>query len=129
LFCNLISNALKYSKDETPPVIKIFPEDAGEDAPDVSAQSKKYCRIYVRDNGIGFDQKYGEQVFEMFKRLHNPSRYEGTGIGLALCKQIVEKHRGYISVLSKPGEGTTFIVSLPLHMELHSQPAVGHVQL
>ena len=68
----------------------------------------------MQDNGIGFDQKYGEQIFDMFVRLHGNSEYEGTGIGLAFCKQIVEKHDGFISALSKEDMGSTFIVSLPV---------------
>lgn len=121
LFFNLISNALKYSKENVPPVIKIYPDpgnnvngsNAGNDRT-YGASSKEYCRIYVKDNGIGFDQRYSEQIFEMFKRLHSQDEYEGTGIGLALCKQIVEKHNGFINVLSKINEGSTFIVSLPI---------------
>jgi hypothetical protein len=74
----------------------------------------RYGRIYIEDNGIGFDQKYAEQIFDMFRRLHSNVEYEGTGIGLALCKKIVEMHRGFISALGKPGEGAVFIVSLPL---------------
>lgn len=74
----------------------------------------KFCRIYVEDNGIGFDQKFAEEIFDMFVRLHGNKEYEGTGIGLALCKQIVEHHQGYISALSKENEGSTFIISLPV---------------
>ena len=69
--------------------------------------------IAIKDNGIGFDQKHAEQIFGMFQRLHPNSAFEGTGIGLALCKKIVEEHGGYISARSKPNEGSTFIVSLP----------------
>ena len=72
-----------------------------------------FCRIFVEDNGIGFDQKYAEQIFHMFVRLHGNSEYDGTGIGLALCKQIVEKHDGFISALGKENGGATFIISLP----------------
>jgi signal transduction histidine kinase len=121
LFFNLISNALKYSKVNVPPVIKIYPDPVnpvnGSNAVNertYGTSSKEYCRIYVKDNGIGFDQRYSEQIFEMFKRLHSQDEYEGTGIGLALCKQIVEKHDGFINVLSKIDEGSTFIVSLPI---------------
>jgi light-regulated signal transduction histidine kinase (bacteriophytochrome) len=113
LFFNLISNALKYSKKNEAPLIKIYRENVPEDF-NHPASAVSYCRIYIKDNGIGFDQQYAEQIFEMFQRLHSASDYEGTGIGLALCKQIVEKHKGYISALSKINEGTTFIVSLPL---------------
>ena len=76
--------------------------------------SRSYCRIFIEDNGIGFDQRYAEEIFGMFKRLHRNSEFEGTGIGLALCKKIVEQHNGFISARSKVGEGTTFIVSLPV---------------
>jgi len=109
LFHNLISNALKYSKDGERPVIKIHSNSNGP-----SAEGYKYCRIFIEDNGIGFEQKYSEQIFNMFTRLHNHNEYEGTGIGLALCKKIVEDHKGFISAKSKVNEGSTFIVSLPL---------------
>jgi len=110
LFTNLIGNAIKYAKPNTPPVIRIYSDfnDLGKD---------KYCRIYVQDNGIGFDQKYADQIFEIFTRLHGQSEYEGTGIGLALCKRIVEKHEGFISAISSPDEGSTFIVSFPTTLE------------
>lgn len=109
LFNNIMSNSLKYSKKEEVPKIKIHSDFTDENA------GNKYCRIFFEDNGIGFDQKYSEQIFEMFKRLHNNNEYEGTGIGLALCKKIVEEHKGYISARSEEGKGSTFIVSLPLH--------------
>src|SRR5688572_501278 len=90
LFYNLISNAVKYSKADEPPVVRI----SGE-CPSPNGQSQeldeenKYCRILVQDNGIGFEQQYSEHIFGMFKRLHLKNKYEGTGIGLALCKKIV----------------------------------------
>ncbi|MEO6732099.1 MAG: response regulator [Ferruginibacter sp.] len=115
LFFNLISNALKYAKKDKPPVIKIYSEhNCGEKENGSSTATQQYCRIYIKDEGIGFDQQYAEQIFEMFQRLHSQSEYEGTGIGLALCKQVVEKHSGFINALSKVNEGSTFIVSLPL---------------
>ncbi|MGZ4033628.1 MAG: response regulator [Bacteroidia bacterium] len=112
LFQNLINNALKYSKKHVTPVIHIyadFPKDNEENLPE-----NKYCRIFVEDNGIGFEQKYAEQIFKMFQRLHHKNEYEGTGIGLALCKKIVEEHNGYIYAKGEPGKGSTFIVTLPL---------------
>jgi light-regulated signal transduction histidine kinase (bacteriophytochrome) len=115
LFSNLISNSLKYSKKQEIPRIHIRHElplaGAAAGGRDLDT---KYCRIIIEDNGIGFDQKYAEQIFDMFRRLHPSAEYEGTGIGLALCKKIVEKHKGFISARSKPGEGASFIVSLPL---------------
>ncbi|CAN5552422.1 response regulator [soil metagenome] len=113
LFSNLLSNSLKYCKKDEPPFIKIYTADSENTGRDPAAQTK-YCRIYVNDNGIGFEQQYAEQIFEMFQRLHSNTEYEGTGIGLALCKLIAEKHNGFISALSKESEGSTFIVSLPM---------------
>ncbi len=110
LFHNLISNALKYCKVGESPIIKIHSSSNGH-----LAEGPNYCRIFIEDNGIGFDQKYSEQIFTMFTRLHNHNEYEGTGIGLALCKKIVEDHKGFISAKSKVNEGSTFIVSLPLN--------------
>jgi signal transduction histidine kinase len=114
LFLNLIGNALKYSKADVKPVINIHSEISMDRINARDSTQKKYCRIYIEDNGIGFDQKYAEQIFDMFRRLHANREFEGTGIGLALCKQIVEKHNGYISALSKVNEGATFIISLPM---------------
>ena len=95
LFFNLLSNALKYCKKEVPPVIHVRSEIIS------AATSTKipvqYCRIYLQDNGIGFDQVYAEQIFDMFRRLHVHSEFEGTGIGLSICKKIVEKHNGKFS--------------------------------
>jgi signal transduction histidine kinase len=115
LFSNLISNSLKYCKKGGEPRVRV----RYEEGPVMGASNGKpldirYGRIYIEDNGIGFDQKYAEQIFDMFRRLHPSSEYEGTGIGLALCKKIVEMHNGFISALGRPGEGAIFIVSLPL---------------
>jgi light-regulated signal transduction histidine kinase (bacteriophytochrome) len=115
LFQNLISNSLKYAKKEETPVINIT---ARLDEPLTSSDNgnsvKKYWRILVQDNGIGFEQQYAEQVFTMFKRLHAGPEYKGTGIGLAICKKIVEEHNGHISARSNVNEGTTFTISLPV---------------
>jgi hypothetical protein len=111
LFLNLIHNALKYSKKDVTPVVKIYAQTGATDKDSANA----YCRIFVEDNGIGFDQKHAEQIFGMFKRLHNSSEYEGTGVGLALCKKIVEGHNGFISAQGKINDGALFIISLPLH--------------
>lgn len=114
LFQNLLSNALKYRRKDIPALIQIRAETSnGSD----SGRNfvNRYYRIFVEDNGIGFDQKYSEEIFGMFRRLHhNGGEYAGTGVGLALCKKIVELHSGFISARSKPGEGSTFIVSLPM---------------
>lgn len=122
LFHNLISNALKYCKDDIEPAVKIYAEFSNMQSNGKTEVKTRYCRIYVEDNGIGFDQKYSEQIFGMFKRLHLNSEFEGTGIGLALCKKIVEEHNGFITARSKVNEGSVFIISLPV-MQPASQPA------
>jgi signal transduction histidine kinase len=110
LFHNLISNAIKYSRKDVEPYVRISTENG-------DGNDTKYCRIFFEDNGIGFDQKYAEQIFRMFTRLHHRNEVEGTGIGLALCKKIVEEHNGFISARSKENEGSVFIVSLPLGLK------------
>ena len=110
LFCNLISNALKYCRKDISPEIKVGVENGVA----VHNRERKYCRIFVEDNGIGFDQRYAEDIFGMFKRLHHESEFSGTGIGLALCKKIVEQHNGVISAQSKVDKGSKFIVALPM---------------
>lgn len=113
LFQNLISNALKYRKPDTQPVIKIR-SDSMTDTTASNKNVNRYFRIYVEDNGIGFEQKYAEDIFGMFRRLHNHGEFEGTGIGLALCKKIVEQHQGFISARSLINQGSTFIISFPV---------------
>jgi light-regulated signal transduction histidine kinase (bacteriophytochrome) len=114
LFHNLLGNALKYSKKETCPDIKIRVETSlAVNSRDKKDLVNKYCRIFVEDNGIGFDQKYAEEVFGMFRRLHHDAEFTGTGIGLALCKKIVEQHNGYISAQSQLDKGSKFIIFLP----------------
>lgn len=103
LFQNLIGNALKYKKDTESPCIKLY-----TNFPDSSV-----CRILVEDNGIGFDEKYLDRIFAPFQRLHGQGKYEGTGMGLAICRKIVERHGGNITARSRPGEGAVFIVTLP----------------
>jgi light-regulated signal transduction histidine kinase (bacteriophytochrome) len=101
LFQNLISNALKF-RGEANPLIEI--------TADLDKDDVIFC---VRDNGIGIDMKYGEQIFEVFRRLHGADRYAGTGIGLALCKKIVERYGGKIWVESTPGQGSSFFFTIP----------------
>ncbi|MDE1460638.1 chemotaxis protein CheB [Spartinivicinus poritis] len=102
LFQNLLGNALKYNDKEKPKItIKHRLED-------------KYCFIQVQDNGIGFDPSLSENIFKPFKRLVTKSQYEGSGIGLSICKTVVEQHSGKISVDSTPGEGTIFTIQLPI---------------
>lgn len=114
LFQNLIGNALKYCKKDVSPTIKISHEINAHLNGKNRDNKDKYCKILIQDNGIGFDQKYAEEIFGMFKRLHHNTEFQGTGIGLALCKKIVEQHKGFISAWSKLNEGSTFIISLPM---------------
>ncbi|HET7898185.1 MAG TPA: response regulator [Flavisolibacter sp.] len=111
LFQNLISNGIKFRRPDHPPVITINCEPTDEPLPD---GFDSHCRIVVQDNGIGFEEKYAEEIFVVFKRLHSYHEYEGTGVGLSICKKIVEKHRGRISAKSHPGQGAAFYVDLPL---------------
>ncbi len=115
LFQNIISNSLKFCKPSVPPEIyietmEITPADTVEIH---DRNPEKYYQIRIRDNGIGFDQKYADDIFMVFKRLHSYHEFEGTGIGLSICKKIVEKHRGNIDVKSRVNEGATFVITLP----------------
>ncbi|AQG79300.1 sensor histidine kinase [Spirosoma montaniterrae] len=119
LFQNLIGNALKFRKPNQSPVISITHRRSGPDnlPMHVSLSGKKTGRFYweicVTDNGIGFDEKYTDRIFQVFQRLHSKSHYAGTGIGLAICQKVAENHGGFIRASSKPGEGATFRVFLP----------------
>jgi PAS domain S-box-containing protein len=117
LLQNLIGNALKFHRKDATPLVQVSAEIIdGQDANGRPAPGGA-CRIYVTDNGIGFDEKYLDRVFTIFQRLHGRGEYEGTGIGLAICRKIVERHGGTITARSKLGEGTTFIVSMPLRQK------------
>ena len=116
VFQNVISNALKFSKADEAPIIKIWSEFIDEKAILAPAKDKgAFVRLHVHDNGIGFNEIYLERIFIIFQRLHGKGEYEGTGIGLSIVKKIIEKHNGLISAQSKEGEGTTFIIVLPVH--------------
>ncbi len=109
LFQNLIGNALKFHKEDVPPHIKIFSKNAKDGA----SSHSECCEITVEDNGIGFEEKYVDRIFGVFQRLHGRNEYEGAGIGLSVCRKIVERHDGQISAKSAPGQGASFIVTLP----------------
>jgi len=112
LLQNLIGNALKFQKPEVKPHVKISARING--AEDEYSPLGPTCELTVQDNGIGFDEKYLEKIFAVFQRLHNRQEYEGTGIGLAVCRRILDRHSGSITARSKPGEGATFIVQMPV---------------
>ncbi len=107
LFQNLIGNAFKYRRDHVAPVVEVTA------SPRTLNGSGEYWEFAVRDNGIGFKPQYAEQIFQPFKRLVARSKYNGTGIGLAICRKIVERHRGTIRAEGRPGEGASFFVTLP----------------
>lgn len=116
LFQNLISNSVKFCKAGCTPEIYIQTEVIkGANIPDLDKKlfENTFYNIYIRDNGIGFDSKFSEEIFVVFKRLHTYHEFEGTGIGLSICKKIVEKHRGFITAQSTQNKGATFIITLP----------------
>jgi two-component system CheB/CheR fusion protein len=123
LFYNLLSNSLKYAQENIPPRITITHKLVEGAAAREFVQLREdlsYLEIRVTDNGIGFEQPFAEQVFGLFERLHTMEDYEGTGVGLALCKRIVENHQGHIYALSEKEQGSTFVILLPLaQMPLH----------
>lgn len=102
LLQNLTGNALKFRREGVPPLVEIRGE-----------LQDGHCRLTISDNGIGFDSKYADRIFTMFERLHSRTKYEGTGIGLAICRKIAERHGGSIVAHGRPGEGAEFVVTLP----------------
>lgn len=107
LFYNLMNNSLKFAKEDTPPIVRISSSLSSDD-------NENYAQITFADNGIGFEQSQADKIFDTFTRLNSKDRYEGTGLGLALCKKIVERHGGTIEAISEMGEGATFIIRLPV---------------
>jgi len=127
LFQNLIGNSLKYSRKNVTPKIIIKSEithQINNLSKGLANKNENYCKLTIEDNGIGFDQKYAEDIFGMFKRLHSNNEFEGTGIGLALCKKIVEQHRGFIAANSVPNEGSVFTIALPMQPKSEKETAV-----
>lgn len=115
LLQNLVGNALKFAKPGEPPRVHIssavrkVPFSGGDGQPELET-----CDLIIRDQGIGFEEKYVDKIFAVFQRLHGRSEYEGTGVGLAVCRRIADRHGGTISARSSPGQGATFIVTLPV---------------
>jgi len=112
LLQNLLGNALKYRRKDVPPVVRLSSACSGG----------RNCTITVADNGIGFNDRYAEKIFKMFERLHARTQYAGSGIGLAICRKIVERHSGTIVATSTAGQGATFTVTLPI-----TQANSGHI--
>ena len=114
---NLLSNALKFARPEVQPHIRLW-ADVDE--------NEGLMHLHVQDNGIGFDEKYLDRIFQVFQRLHGRGTYEGTGIGLAICRKIAERHQGTLTARSQPGEGSVFIASLPVAQERGHHVHDGH---
>jgi signal transduction histidine kinase len=123
LMQNLIGNSLKYNRPDVPPVVSIYSHHLA-DGPSKThnGAAGPYCQILVEDNGIGFEEVYSEKIFAIFQRLHGRTEYEGTGVGLAVCRKIVERHGGTITARSTPGQGSTFTVTLPIRQPKESTP-------
>ena len=115
LLQNLLANSLKFQREGVEPVIHIRASTEIMASNDPVSRAKiGYCRLEIEDNGIGFDEKYLDRIFAVFQRLHSRDSYGGTGIGLAVCRKIVERHGGAITATSRSGQGSTFIVRLPI---------------
>ncbi|MBI3546612.1 MAG: hypothetical protein HY081_08490 [Gammaproteobacteria bacterium] len=112
LLQNLIGNALKFRRPGIVPEIRVSAHPVNVTTPADGAENKRY-EIIVEDNGIGFDEKYLDRIFGIFQRLHGRHEYEGSGVGLAICRKIAEYHGGDITARSQPGQGAKFIVTLP----------------
>ncbi len=118
LMQNLIGNSLKYRRPDVPPVVRVSSRTLREDsAAPAPRPTQTFCQILVEDNGIGFEEIYSERIFTIFQRLHGRNEYEGTGIGLAVCRKIVERHGGTITAQSTLGKGSTFLVTLPVRQQ------------
>lgn len=120
LLQNLLGNALKFHRKDVPPVVQVSAQNIPAPATTASTgngdgnRTPTHCEITVQDNGIGFEQEYVDRIFELFQRLHGRDEYQGTGMGLAICRKIVERHSGSISAFSAPGEGSRFVFRLPI---------------
>jgi hypothetical protein len=115
LFYNLIGNSIKYTAADKQPIVSIDTEIVNANTLSFvkNKNQTKFYKIILADNGIGFDNQFAEKIFSVFQRLHDKSSYSGTGIGLAICKKIVENHKGYIFAVGKPNEGAIFTIYLP----------------
>jgi two-component system sensor kinase FixL len=114
LFQNIVGNALKFHKNDESPAVRVYTRNNQPGNKTNKLSSPLSVEIVIEDNGIGFDMKYLERIFQPFQRLQGRSEFEGSGIGLSICRKIVERHNGQITAISAPGEGSTFIVTLPV---------------
>ena len=130
LLQNLLSNALKFHRPDVAPSVRVSGRLLnGSSRSPAQPATEGVCEISVADNGIGFDEKYLDRIFTIFQRLHGRNQYEGTGLGLAICRKIVQRHRGQITAHSTPGQGATFVVTLPVRQvaeDTRAAPVGGH---
>ena len=126
LFYNLINNSLKFSKENQPAIIRIssrhLPPEEVKQHPELLPELS-FCEITLSDNGIGFNPEFSEQIFGLFKRLGTRKTFSGSGIGLALCRKVVNNHNGVIYAEGQVQEGATFHIILPIHQPTHHQIA------
>ena len=116
LFQNLISNAIKFQPAGQRPEIRITAEliPVGDGVAGQPGSGGFVCQLNVQDNGIGFEPEYADKIFAVFQRLHGRETYEGSGVGLAVCRRIAERHNGTITAHSEPGRGALFVIRLPM---------------
>lgn len=118
LFTNIIENGIKYSKQNVAPHVRISAQIAKREEiyRSIGNDTKtNYWKVSVADNGIGFEQEYEDKIFDMFQRLHSKTEYNGTGIGLAICKKVIQNHNGFITATGKPGVGSIFNIFIPVN--------------
>jgi PAS domain S-box-containing protein len=119
LLQNLIGNALKFHPEERAPLIRVYAENRNS-----PPGADDILKLVVEDNGIGFDEKYLDRIFTVFQRLHGRAEYEGTGVGLAICRKIAQRHGGDITARSTPGQGASFVVALPFRQPDENNPRI-----
>ncbi|WP_254511552.1 sensor histidine kinase [Anatilimnocola floriformis] len=127
LFMNLLANALKFHRPGVAPMVRISSHNVAANGNGQldGTRLPMQCEITVEDNGVGFEQEYAERIFELFQRLHGRDEYQGTGMGLAICRKIVERHAGSIAAFGKPGEGSRFVFRLPIQQNSTKQDLVA----
>jgi light-regulated signal transduction histidine kinase (bacteriophytochrome) len=115
LLRHLISNAIKFHRPNVPPIIKINGKYTNQESIEGASEQTRFYQLTIQDNGIGFDSSFNEKIFRMFQRLYATEQFDGRGIGLAICKKVMENHHGVILANSHPDEGSTFTCLFPVY--------------